>query len=60
MRLSFMLFLKTDGPAPTGKKRAVGRREGGNPAHRRLVAQRGQVSMLVEGTLWPQVGQLNQ
>jgi hypothetical protein len=28
--------------------------------YRRLVAQRGQVSMLVEGTLCPQVGQLNQ
>lgn len=26
----------------------------------KLVAQRGQVSMLVEGTRWPQVGQLNQ
>ena len=27
---------------------------------RRLVAQRGQVNILVEGTLWPQLGQLNQ
>jgi hypothetical protein len=27
---------------------------------RKLVAQRGQVSMLVEGTLCPQLGQLNQ
>jgi hypothetical protein len=26
----------------------------------RLVAQRGQVNILVEGTLWPQLGQLNQ
>lgn len=29
-------------------------------AQRRLVAQRGQVNILVEGTLWPQLGQLNQ
>jgi hypothetical protein len=27
---------------------------------RRLVAQRGQVNMLVDGTLCPQLGQLNQ
>ena len=26
----------------------------------RLVAQRGQVNILVEGPLWPQLGQLNQ
>ncbi len=26
----------------------------------RLVAHRGQVNILVEGTLWPQLGQLNQ
>jgi hypothetical protein len=30
------------------------------PHQRRLVAQRGHVSMLVDGTLWPQLGQLNQ
>jgi hypothetical protein len=29
-------------------------------SQRRLVAQRGQVNILVEGTLWPQLGQLNQ
>jgi len=29
-------------------------------SQRRLVAHRGQVNILVEGTLWPQLGQLNQ
>lgn len=30
------------------------------PRQRKLVAHRGQVSMLVDGTLCPQLGQLNQ
>jgi hypothetical protein len=34
--------------------------QGAVKSQRRLVAQRGQVNILVEGTLWPQLGQLNQ